>query len=110
MMSSAFEMVRKLYVIAPIWTPLILESIVASAGSGTFARIQDAGRPASVSFPKSRRERSIIASSLRWLTLCAVDVTSCGVLKESLAIICLAAGQVAAQPPPTAPAQAGRGG
>src|SRR5229473_3450407 len=41
---------------APIWTPLILDSIFAPAESGTFASAQDAGRPASVSLPKSRLE------------------------------------------------------
>src|SRR4249920_2919195 len=44
---------------APIWTPLIFESIAANADSGTRASAQDAGRAVSVSFPNSRRERSI---------------------------------------------------
>src|SRR5512138_3726510 len=59
MMSSAFGIVRKLYVMAPIWTPLIFESIAANADSGTRASAQDAGRAVSASFPNSRRERSI---------------------------------------------------
>src|SRR5262245_21672048 len=44
---------------APIWTPLIFESIDANADSGTRASAQDAGRAVRASFPNSRRERSI---------------------------------------------------
>src|SRR5262245_56413589 len=44
---------------APIWTPLIFESIDANADTGTRASAHDAGRAVSASFPNSRRERSI---------------------------------------------------
>ena len=58
-MSSAFGISRKLYVIDPICTPLNLESIFAPAESGRLPSTQDAGSPASVSLPNSRREKRI---------------------------------------------------